>query len=195
METVLKGYGGMGQIVRGAVVGLLIWQMGFSPGPGNAASIEVIFGSGLDPETKTKVEAALTKINEPPVNLAAVETLLSVEPRVAETVGTSRMLSSSDAVVGQALNWCQSLQSPEVLVASLEKGSNTAVHWALRQIVWRTGNGWFDKETVARLMPGIESALVKAAPATRAQAVRTMMVCLPRGRYERISQRFAQGST
>jgi hypothetical protein len=160
-------------------VWMAVWHLAFCLGSANTAFGDVIcFDSfKLAPAMQEKVQAALVKVKESPTDISAVETLLAVEPRLVEAVGTS--FSSSDPVRNQALQWSQSLQPPEVLIASLEKGSTAAVHWALRQIVRRRQENWFDKETIARLLPGIELALFKQPPATRAQAVETMMVCLP----------------
>lgn len=180
--------GGTGRNVTGAsvarrmvVLWMVVWHVAFCPGPTGTA-----FGGVLrldstppDPAMQEKVRAALVKLKESPGDVAAVEALLAVEPRVVEAVGTSESFSNSDPVLNSALNWSQSLQSAETLTASLEKGSNAAIHWALRQIVWRRSNDGFDQEKLARMMPGIEMALVKPPPATRAQAVRTMLVCLP----------------
>jgi len=160
---------------------MAVWHLAFCLGPAGTAFGGVFHmdSSALDPAMREKVQAALVKIKESPSDISAVETLLAVEPRLVQTIGTNESFSSGDPVRNQALQWSQSLQPPEVLIISLEKGSNTAVHWALRQIVWRKHNQWFDKETLARLLPGIELALFKQPPATRAQAVGTMMVCLP----------------
>ncbi len=159
----------------------VLWLVVFCPGP-----VSTAFGGGMhldatppDPAMQEKVRAALVKLKESPGDITAVETLLTVEPRIVEAVGTNQSFSNSDPVLNSALNWSQTLQPAEVLTVSLEKGSNVAVHWALRQIVWRISNGGFDKKSLERLMPGIRIALVKPPPATRAQAVRTMLICLP----------------
>jgi HEAT repeat protein len=167
--------------VRVAVLWIAVCHMAFCPGPAATAFGQIMYldFSALDPATQERVRAALVKLKESPGDISAVETILAIAPRVLETVGTNQYSSSSDPVQNQALKWIQSLQPAEVLVPCLEKGSNAAVYWALRQIVWRAGNDWFDKGSLARLMPGVEMALVKSPPATQAQAVRTMMVCLP----------------
>lgn len=169
------------KFIRVAFLLITVWCAPFCSQPMGTAFGQVAHFDfdELDPATQEKVRAALTKLKESPIDVSAVEALLAIEPRVAETVGTSEFFSSNAPVKSQALKWIQALQPVEVLVPSLEKGSNVAVHWALRQIVFREHNGWFDKESLARLMPGIEMALVKSPPKTRAQAVRTMMVCLP----------------
>jgi HEAT repeats len=172
---------GAKEFVRAAVLWLTVWHVAFCPGPASTAFGQILHfdPTALDPAMRARVQAALVKLKESPSDISAVETLLAIEPRVVEAVGSSKLFSGSDPVRNQALKWGQGLQPTEVLVTSLEKGSDAAVHWALRQIVWRRHNDWFDKESLARLMPGIEMALVKPPPATRAQAVRTMMVCLP----------------
>jgi HEAT repeat protein len=133
----------------------------------------------LVPEMQEKVRSALLKLQELPDDISSIETLLSIEPRVVETVGSNEFFSSSDPLRSGALKWSQSLQPPDVLLAALEKGSTAAVHWALRQIPWRKSNGLLDEGSLAGLLPGIEGALLKRSPAIRAQAVRTMLVCLP----------------
>jgi HEAT repeat protein len=172
---------GAKEFVREAVLWIAVWHVAFCPGLAGTAFGQIVHfdPTALDPAMRARVQAALVKLKESPGDISAVETLLAIEPRVVEAVGSSKFFTSSDPVRSQALKWSQELQPAEVLVTSLEKGSDAAVHWALRQIVWRRSNDWFDKESLARLMPGIEMALVKPPPATRAQAVRTMMVCLP----------------
>ena len=61
----------------------------------------------LDPATQEKVRAALTKLKESPIDVSAVEALLAIEPRVAETVGTSEVFCSNAPVKSQALKWIQ----------------------------------------------------------------------------------------
>ena len=169
------------KFIRVAFLLITVWCAPFCSQPVGTAFGQVAHFdfNELDPATQEKVEAALTKLKESPSDVSAVEELLAIEPRVAETVGTSEVFCSNAPVKSQALKWIQALRPVEVLVPSLERGSDAAVHWALRQIVFRKHNGWFDKESLARLKPGIEMALAKPPPKTRAQAVRTMMVCLP----------------
>ncbi len=126
---------------------------------------------------REKVETAFARIKESPADVSAIETLLAVEPRVLKVAGT--WFSDTDPTLNAALHWAQSLQPAEVLQASLENGSDTAVEWALLQIVWRNYNDRFEGDNLARLMPGVQMAVSKAPAATRAQAVRTMLVCLP----------------
>jgi hypothetical protein len=171
---------GAKELTRVAVLWIALWHVSL-PGLGGTAFGQVIHFdfTASDPAMKEKVQAALVKIKKSPDDISAVETLLAAEPSVVETVGTSQWFSSLDPVRSEALKWSQSMQPAEVLVSSLEKGSNAAVRWALGQIVWRRSNDWFDKKSVAKLMPGVERALAKSPPATQARAVRTMMVCLP----------------
>lgn len=126
-----------------------------------------------------KVRAAAEKLKTSPDDIAAIEVFLSVEPRLVEAVGANQHFAGTDSLKNEALIWCQTLQPAEVLAACLDKGSDAVVHWALRQIVWRRYNGGFDKENQARLLPGIERAVSRASPATRAQAVRTLLYFLP----------------
>jgi HEAT repeat protein len=167
--------------MRVAVLWMVVWHVAFCLGPSSTAfgGVMHLDSSPPDPAIQEKVQAALVKLKELPDDVSAVETLLAVEPRIVEAVGTNQSFSNSDPVLNSALNWSQTLQPAEVLTVSLEKGSTAAVHWALRQIVWRIGNGGFDKKSLERLMPGVRMALVKPPPATRAQAVRTMLICLP----------------
>ncbi|HEX8297202.1 MAG TPA: HEAT repeat domain-containing protein [Chthoniobacteraceae bacterium] len=166
---------------RIAVLWLAVCHVAFFSGAAQMALGQRIDidSTALDPAMQERVQQALVKLKESPGDIAAVETILAVEPRAVGAVGTNEWFWSSDPVRSEALTWSQKLQPAEVLVPCLEKGSKAAVHWALGQIVWRSYNGWFDEESLTRLMPGIEMALVKASPATRAQAVRTMMICLP----------------
>lgn len=170
-------------IRRAFMLGVCISACGvvFYPGPAGITFAGGFFinGAVLEPAMQEKVKAALLKLKEAPADIAAIEVLLSVEPQVVKTVGTNQHFSGNDPLRNEALQWCQTLQPVEVLVACLDKGSDAAIHWALRQIVWRSSNGGFDEKSQARLMPGIEKALVKSAPATRAQAVRTLVNCLP----------------
>lgn len=153
----------------------------FHPGPAGTAFAVMIQHDAktLDPAMQEKVRAALLKLKDSPADLAAIEVLLSIEPDVAKAAGTNWLFSSTDPLRNEALQWCQTLQPTEALVVCLDKGSNTAVHWALRQVAWRRSNGGVDATIQARLMPGIEKALAKSAPATRVQAVRTLVIFLP----------------
>lgn len=158
----------------------LVWQVIFFGCP-----LVTAFASGIhvttslpDPAKLQRVQAALEKLKKSPVDVSAVETLLAVEPRIVETIGTNMSFSEADPLLNRALIWSQSLQPAEVLAACLERGSSAAVHWALRQIVWRMSNGGFDQERLKRLISGVEKALTKQPPATQAQAARTMLSCL-----------------
>ncbi len=178
--AIRRAFGGAKGFSRAAVLWIALWQMSFSRQGGTAfGQIFHLDASAPDPAMREKVPAALAKIEESPADISAVETLLAVEPRIVETVGTSETFSSSDPVLNRALRWSQSLQPADVLANCLEKGSNAAVYWALKQIVGRSCNGGFDKKALSRLMHGIKMALIKPPDATRAQAVRTMLVCLP----------------
>gem|GEM_PF-3237436 len=165
------------------MLGLCIAASGvvFYPGPAGIAFAGrfSINGDALEPAMQEKVKAALLKLKESPADITAIEVLLSVEPRLVYFVGTNQHFSGTDPLRNEALLWCQTLHPAEVLVACLEKGADPAIHWALRQIVWRRSNGGFDEQSQAQMMPGIEKALVKSAPVTRAQAVRTLVICLP----------------
>ena len=172
-----------GPIRRALMLGLCIAASGvvFYPGPAGIAFAGrfSINGDALEPVMQEKVRAALLKLKESPADIAAIEVLLSVEPQMVEFVGTNQYFSGTDPLRNEALQWCQTLQPAEVLVACLDKGADPAIHWALRQIVWRRGNGGFDEQSQSRLMLGLENALAKSTPATRAQAVRTLINCLP----------------
>lgn len=144
-----------------------------------AAGVLSLDGNPLDATMHEKVRAAAEKLKTSPDDIAAIEVFLSVEPRLVEAVGTNQHFTGTDPLKNEALIWCQTLQPAEVLAACLDKGSDAVVHWALRQMVWRRYNGGFDKENQARLLPGIERAVSKASPATRAQAVRTLLHFLP----------------
>ena len=182
--TNLHGAHGRGRTVasdRFLLLGALVWHVAFLCHPFATAFAGVIqvTTSLPDPAKQQRVQAALEKLKESPQDISAVETLLAVEPRIVETIGTNVSFSETDPVLNRALIWSQSLQPAEVLAACLEQGGNAAVHWALRQIVWRMGNGGFDKKNLARLIPSVEKALTKQRPTTQAQAVRTMLSCLP----------------
>ncbi|WP_395745649.1 HEAT repeat domain-containing protein [Prosthecobacter sp.] len=161
------------------------------------AGVSFIDGNPLDPEMQEKVRAALARLKQAPADTAAIETLLAVEPQVVDAVGTNHAFSGTDPLRNEALQWCQTLQPADVLEGCLDKGSNAAVHWALRQIVWRLHNrkdkDGFDEKGLARLLPGIERALTQAEPATRAQAVRTKVHCLPDAQRAPFLQGLLQG--
>lgn len=143
------------------------------------AGVHSLDGNPLDAKMHEKVSAAAEKLKRAPDDIAAIEVFLSVEPRLVETVGTNQHFAASDPLKNEALKWCQTLQPAEVLEVCLDKGSDAATHWALRQMVWRRHNGGFDEKSQARLMPCVERAVSKALPATRAQAVRTLLHFLP----------------
>lgn len=183
-NTNLHGAEGRGLTVsRNSILLLaaLAWQVSFLGYPlSTAFAGEHHLTTTLpDPAKQQMVQAALEKLKESPHDVSAVQDLLAVEPRIVETIGTNVSFSVTDPALNRALIWSQSLQPAEVIEACLEQGGNAAVHWALRQIVWRMGNGGFDKKNLARLIPGVERALTKQPPTTQAQAVRTMLSCLP----------------
>lgn len=172
------------------MLALVACETAVFPGPIIVSGVKQFIDSApLDPSMQEKVEAALSTIKETPDDIAAIEVLLSVDPRVVGAVETNQIFLGGDSLRGKAVDWSQSLQPVEALVACLDKGSDAAVHWALRQISWKWSNGGYDEKNLARLMPGIERTLVKAAPATRAQAAHTLTRCLP---FER-RQSFLQG--
>ena len=157
------------------------WLMAFCLTPATLASASILDSTPLAPETEQNVLVAMKILRHlpSPDTAAAVDTLLGVRPSVAVSMGRGPVYGSTDPAAKQALEWLQKLQPADVLADCLEKGSDRVINWALRQIVWKRAHGWFAPASLPRLKAGVAKALEEALPATRAQAVRTMVLFHP----------------
>src|SRR5262245_10443427 len=101
---------GARKLMQAAALWIVVSYVAFCPGSAAFGQVMHVDFTALDPAMQEKVQSALVKVKESPDDIAAVETLLAVEPRVVKTVGTSESFSSNDPVRSRALKWSQSFQ-------------------------------------------------------------------------------------